>query len=366
MKESCRAMVLVGPRCMEMQTFPLPAVGDDDGVIEVELAGVCGSDPGIYEGHPTHGPRPFPLIMGHEIVGRVARAGPSARQRWGVGEGDRVVVEYAFGCGRCRACQSGFYTACENKFNYGSMVSCKNPPHLFGAYSEYLYLHPNAKVHKIGEEISPEVAVLICAVLGNGVRWMRQIGGVSIGETVAIVGPGQQGLAAVAVAKDSGASPIFIIGLEKDRPRLEMAERFGADCTICTDRENAGEIVAEATGGRMADVVMDASGSPAGAEMALSLAGRNARVILPGLYKGKKTSWDLDRIVLKELRVLGVFSHDYPAVEAAIRMVRNSRYPFEDMITHRFPLEQAEQAVAVAAGRVPGEMPVKVVIDPKS
>ena len=69
--------------------------------------------------------------------------------------------------------------------------------------------------------------------------------------------------------------------------------------------------------------------------------------------------------MLKELRVLGVFSHDYPAVEAAIRLVRNSSYPFEDMITHRFPLEQAEQAVAVAAGRVPGETPVKVVIEPK-
>lgn len=364
MKNSSRAMVLVAPRQMEMQTFPLPEIGDDDGLLQVELAGVCGSDPGIFDGHPTHGPRPFPLIIGHEIVGRVARMGKSAQQRFGVREGDRVVVQYAIGCGRCQACQAGLYMACEKKMYYGSMISCKNPPHLFGAYSEYLYIHPNAKVHKIGDALSPEVGVLICAVLGNGVRWMRKVGGVSIGETAVIVGPGQQGLAAAAVAKESGASQIFVIGLEKDRTRLEMARRFGADRIICADKENAAEIIAESTGARMADVVMDVTGSPAGAELALSLAGRKARVILPGLYKGKKTSWDLDRIVLKELSIFGVFTHDSAAVEAAIKLAGASRYPFEEMITHRFPLEQAELAVKTAAGQVPGESPIKVVIEP--
>jgi threonine dehydrogenase-like Zn-dependent dehydrogenase len=102
------------------------------------------------------------------------------------------------------------------------MVSCKDSPHLFEAYSEYLYIHPNAKVHRIGDEISPRLGVMICAVIGNGIRWLRQVGGVSIGDAVAIVGPGQQGLAAVSVAKESGAGPIFVIGLEKDRRRLEM------------------------------------------------------------------------------------------------------------------------------------------------
>ncbi|WP_218188334.1 hypothetical protein, partial [Desulfosarcina cetonica] len=73
------------------------------------------------------------------------------------------------------------------------MISCADPPHLFGAYADYLYIHPRAMVHKIGEAISPEEGVLISAVVGNGVRWLRHIGGVTIGQPVAIVGPGQQG-----------------------------------------------------------------------------------------------------------------------------------------------------------------------------
>ncbi len=359
-------MVLTGPRAMEARTFPLPAVGEEDGLLEVELAGVCGSDPGIYEGRPTHGPRPFPLIMGHEIVGRIARMGPAASRRHGVREGDRVVVEYAFGCGLCAECRSGYYQTCERKRFYGSMVSCREPPHLFGAYSEYLYIHPQAKVHRIGDEMSPEVGVLVCAVLGNGIRWLRHIGGVSLGDAVAIVGPGPQGLAAAAVAAACGAGPIFVVGLSADAARLKMALRFGATRAINAEVESPAAVVAEATQGRMAAVVMDVSGSPAGAALALELAGRRATIVLPGIYKGKPATLDLDRIVLNEMKVAGAFSQNSPAVQAAIRMARRGGFPFGELISHRFPLAEAEAAVRLVAGQDGGERPLKVVIDPKA
>ena len=364
MKTKCRAMVLVAPEKMEMQTFDLPKTGEEDGLLEVELAGVCGSDPGIFRGNQTFGPRPFPLIMGHEIVGRVAAMGRGARERHGVAEGDRVVVEYAFGCGLCGSCQSGRYAMCERHCNYGSMVSCKDSPHLFGAYSEYLYIHPNAKVHRIGEGISPQLGVLICAVLGNGIRWLRQVGNISIGDAVAIIGPGQQGLAGVAVAKESEAGPIFAIGLEQDRRRLDMARRFGADRTIVVDQEDPFEVIHRETGGRMADVVMDVTGHPSGAEMGLPLVGSRGTLILPGLYKHRKASLDLDIAVAREIRLQGVFSHDSRAVGPAIKLAGSGKYPFEELITHRLPLAQAEQAVRLVAGEVAGEYPLKVVLDP--
>ena len=365
MKTTCRAMVLIAPETMEMRTFPLPEIGDQDGLLEMELVGVCGSDPGIFRGKQTFGPRPFPLIMGHEIVGRIAAMGKGARERHGVAEGDRVVVEYAFGCGLCDSCRSGQYATCEKHFNYGSMISCKDPPHLFGAYSEYLYIHPNAKVHRIGDAISPRLGVMICAVIGNGIRWLRQVGGVSIGDAVAIVGPGQQGLAAVAVAKESVAGPIFVIGLEKDARRLDMAARFGADRTIVVGREDPSEVIRRETGGRMAEVVMDVSGHPSGAELALPLVGRRGTFVTPGLYKHQKASLDLDHVVTKEIRVQGVYSHDSRAVRPAIKMAGAGKYPFESLITHSFALSQAEGAVRLVAGEIEGESPLKVVIDPK-
>jgi alcohol dehydrogenase len=244
------------------------------------------------------------------------------------------------------------------------MISCQNPPHLFGGYSEYVYIHPRAMVHKIGDDLSPEMGVLICAVLGNGIRWLRQMRGVSIGDTVAIIGPGQQGIAGVAVAKESGAGPIIVLGLSKDKTRLETAKRFGADRVINIEEENPKELLREMTGGKMANVVMDVSGDPAGAELALSLTGRRGTIVLPGIYKGEKASLDLDQVVLREIKLLVVFSHDFRAVRPAIQMARQGRYPFAELITHRLPLEQAKRAICLVAGEEKGENPLKVVLDP--
>jgi alcohol dehydrogenase len=359
----CQAMVLTAPNQLEMQTFELPELVEEDGLLKLELAGVCGSDPSKFKGGQTYGPRPYPLILGHEIVGRVAQMGNEAQKRHRVKEGDRVVIEYAFGCGVCEPCVSGDYTMCTKHYNYGSMISCKNSPHLFGAYSEYLYIHPNAKVHYIGDDISPELGVMICAVIANGVRWLRHIGNVSIGDTVVIVGPGQQGLAGIAAAKESGAGPIFAIGLKQDRERLEMAWRFGCDEIIVIGEDDPVEKIAKATGGKMANLVMDTSGSPQGAQLALSLTGIKGSLVLPGIYKHQLVPLDLDMVVTREIKMLGVLSHNSQAVHSALKIAKN--YPFEELISHRFPLSDLEKAIKLTAGDIKEEkMPLKVVIDP--
>lgn len=363
MKGESRAVVLTAPGVIELRRFPLPRIGDEDGLLEVELVGVCGSDPGIFSGRSTRGDRPYPIILGHEIVGRVVEIGSKASARLDVSVGDRVVLEYAFGCGLCDMCLSGHYTLCSANLTYGSMISCKDPPHLFGGYSEYVYIHPRAMVHKVGEEVSPEVGILICAVLGNAIRWLRQIGGVSIGDAVVIIGPGQQGLAAVAVARESGAEPIIVVGLSRDAQRLEMAKEFGAHITINAEQEDPVEVVSGATCGRMARVVMDVSGNPQGARTAIAVAGKRAKVVLPGIYK-KEVTLPLDQAVFKELSLLGVFSHDFLAVRPAITMAKKGRYPWERLITHRLPLEEAQRALRLVAGEEPGEMPLKVALDP--
>ena len=362
MKTTSRAMVLEGPKKLEMQTFVLPEIGEEDGLLAVERVGVCGSDPPIYSGRQTRGARPYPIILGHEIVGRIVKIGEKAAQRLGVNEGDRAAMEYAFGCGACDACMAGRYTLCEKNYTYGSMISCQKPPHLFGGYSEFVYIHPRAMVHGIGEEVSPEIGVLICAVLGNSIRWLRHIGGVSIGQTVVIVGPGLQGISATAVAKESGADPIIVIGLSRDQKRLEMAQRFGADVIINSEKTDPVEAVRKITNGKMAGLVMDVSASPSGAQLALSLAGKGSKFIMPGLYK-ENVSLNLNYAVVNEIHILGVFSHDFRAVRPAIKMAKKKRFPFEDLISHCFPLEDAEKAIKLVGGEE-DEVPLKVLIDP--
>ncbi len=358
-------MVLEAPGKMSMWEFDLPRIGPEDGLLKVEMAGVCGSDPGIYRGKPTRAPRPYPIIMGHEIVGHIEEIGDVGAKRHGVKVGDRVIVEYAFGCGQCDPCVTGNYVQCESFLTYGSMISCREPPYLWGAYGEYLYIAPRAMVHKVSKILPPEAAVLICAVLGNAIRWLWMIGGVSIGNTVVIEGPGQQGLAGIIVARESGAQNIIVTGLTKDRRRFDLAGEFGATHCVNVEKEDPVEVVKEVTAGGMADIVMDVTGHPDGAIKALDLIGKGGTVILPGLYGGdREIPLIVDKIVFKEARVQGVFSHDNKSVIPAIALAESRRYPIEKMVTHRFHLEEAESAVQLVGGEIEGEEAIKVVIVP--
>jgi alcohol dehydrogenase len=365
MSRKTRSMVVEAPGKMSMWEFELPRIGPEDGLLKIEMAGVCGSDPGMYRGKETRGPRPYPIIMGHEIVGHIEEIGNAAAKRHGVKAGDRVIIEYAFGCGQCYPCITGNYGQCESFLTYGNMISCKDPPHLWGADGEDLYNAPRAMVHKVSAELPPEAAVLICAVLGNAIRWLRTIGGVSIGNTVVIEGPGQQGLAGVIVARESGARKIIVTGLTKDRERFALAREFGATHCIDAEKEDPVEVVTDVTGGKMADVVMDVTGHPEGVIKALDLAGKGGTVILPGLYGGDvEIPLVMDKVVFKEIRVQGVYSHNIRSVIPAIAMAESRKYPIEKMVTHRFPLEEAERAVRLVGGEIEGGEAIKVVIIP--
>ena len=365
MTRMTRSMVVEKPGRMAMREFPLPAVGPEDALVRIEMAGVCGSDPGMFRGKASSLPIAYPLILGHEIVGRIEEIGELAARRHGVNPGDRVIVETAFGCGFCHACLTGNYVQCESSLLYGHTIPCDRPPHLWGAYGEYLYLAPRAMVHKISEGLPAEAAVLIGAVLGNAIRWLRIFGNVSIGQSVVIQGPGLQGLAGVIVARESGASRIVVTGLEKDRKRLALAREFGATHCIRVEEQDPVEAVRELTRGAMAQVVMDVTGSPRGAAMALDLAAKGGTIILPGIYGSDKAiPLILDKIVFKEVKIQGVLSQNRQSVLPAIALAESRKYPLERMVTHRLPLAQAERALRIVGGELEDEGAIKVVLVP--
>jgi len=365
MKRMSRSMVVEKPGQIVMREFPIPAIGLEDGLLRVEMAGVCGSDPGMYHGKASSLPIAYPLILGHEIFGRIEEIGDLAAQRHKVQKGDRVIVETAFGCGFCHACLTGSYVQCESSLLYGHTISCNRPPHLWGAYGEHLYIAPRAMVHKISDALPAEVAVLIGAVLGNAVRWMRQIGNVAIGQTVVIQGPGLQGLAGVIVARESGASRIIITGLGKDRRRLAMAREFGATDCINAEEQDPVDAVRDLTRGAMANVVMDVTGSPKGPVKALDLVAKGGTIILPGIYGADRAiPLILDKIVFKEVRIQGVLSQNLQSVLPAIALAESRKYCIEKMVTHRFPLAEAERALLIVGGELEEEGAMKVVLVP--
>jgi threonine dehydrogenase-like Zn-dependent dehydrogenase len=117
--------------------------------------------------------------------------------------------------------------------------------------------------------------------------------------------------------------------------------------------------------GRMVDLVLDVTGNPNGARMAIDLVKKKGTVILLGLYgMDKEIPLILDKVVFKEVRVQGVFSHDFRSVIPAIHLAESGKYLLERMVTHRFPLEEAEKAVKLAGGEIEGKDPIKIVIVP--
>ena len=352
--------VLVAPETFELRDFPVPSIGDDDGLLRMELSGVCGSDVLHWGGHSAVS-RNLPAILGHEIVGRIEQVGRNAGKRWDVAVGDRVIVEASFGCGLCDLCLRGSYQMCTAGQGYGGRISAGVTPHLWGAYGQHLYLPPRARVHPIGDAISPEVGVVIGAVLANGVRWVQTVGGAGIGDTVVVFGPGPQGLAAVIAAHAAGAAEIIVVGLPGDTARLAFARECGATNTLTFDRQTI-QAIADLTGGRLADVVIDITGSAVSPAVAAEVVRPLGTFVMAGSTAAASVKLPWNELVRKEVRAQGVNSHDQPAVRAAIALAASGRYPLERMVTHRFPLTAASEAVRLLRDGVAGV--IKTAINP--
>jgi alcohol dehydrogenase len=361
--DTTRAAVLEAPYRLVEAEFPIPELAPDDGLLEVEMAGICHTDVELFRGTTTFA---LPIIPGHEIVGRIAAVGPVAASRWGVEEGDRVAVESIVRCGFCRSCIVGRYKECSDVKVYGTFTSCDVPPHLWGSYSQYLYLAPGAIVHKVPDDMSPEIATLLTVAIANGIQWTINRGGARLGDVVVVQGVGPIGLSAVAAAREAGAAVVIATGLGMDAYRLELAREFGSDVVVDVDAEHLRERVTEVTGGLMANVVLDTTGDPEAIVESTTLVRAGGVVVNAGLTgDGVLTPIALDTLYRNEVRLQSVFTYEYPAVRAALALVARGTYPFEKLITHHFPLERAEEAIRVAAREVAGAQPIKVAIVPK-
>jgi 2-desacetyl-2-hydroxyethyl bacteriochlorophyllide A dehydrogenase len=364
MTRTARVVVQTAPRKLELRELPLPAVGPEDGLLEVEACGICGSDYEQYEGAL---PVRLPVVPGHEPVGRIAEAGEVAAERWGVQAGDRVAVEALIRCGFCPNCLSGSYRLCagRRRMNAYGYISTEVAPGLWGAYADYLYLDPHAVLHKISPEIAPEIATLFNP-LGAGFRWAVEMPGLAPGGSIVVLGPGQRGLASVIAAREAGAGLIIVTGLERDAHKLALARDFGAHHTINVEKDAPAPLVRELTGGRGADVVVDVTAySTEAVTQAVDLARRGGTVVLAGT-KGPKPVPDfiVDRVIVKELTLKGALGVDYENYKRAVRLIESGKYPLERMHTHTIKLEEAERALRILSGEALGENAIHVALVP--
>jgi len=348
-----RAAVKSDIETTDIRAFPILELGDDDGLLKVESSGVGGSDPEMYRRENT-----APCIMGHENVGTVAALGEAAAKRWGLRSGDRIALHEYLPCWHCHWCRQGDFRLCmetdffnvKDRFNTLRYGTCNADiaPHLWGGFAEYMYIAPNAVIHKIPQTMNARHATL-AVPLGNGVQWAVLDGGAGLGKTVLVFGPGQQGLSCALAAKAAGALKVIIVGMTRDRARLDLSLELGADIAVDAAQEDLTRIVMNATGGMGVDVVVDTTGDPDGsiATQAVALSAKGAWLSLNGLG----AVVPINEIKKRYLTVRAPRGHSYHAVQTALDIIASGRWPIDKLCSHDFALENVHDAILATAGR---------------
>jgi threonine dehydrogenase-like Zn-dependent dehydrogenase len=347
------AAVLLEPRTIELRDVPLPEIDADSGLARVEITGVCGADWPIYTGE-LRAFAPPPLIPGHEIVARIEKLGARAAERWGVREGDRIVMEEYAPCGRCEYCLSGTYYLCggmKMEKMYG-FTSINTAPGLWGGYSEYVYLDPHALIHRLSDDV-PQACASFYVSLSNGIRWTQIEGGVGIGSRLVIQGPGGQGLGCVIAAREAGAANIIVTGRARDARRLALARELGAHHTIDIDAvDDPVAEVSRLTDGAMADTVINVtSGYPGATQQAMRMAKIRGTIVVAGTAHHAAPDFEPDLVFMKELTIKGVRGRTFREMKKAIAIIESGRYPLEKLATHHFTLDQVERAIQTVGGQ---------------
>jgi threonine dehydrogenase-like Zn-dependent dehydrogenase len=369
MAEKVRAAVLAAPGRYEIQEFDRPVLPDGAMLMEIEMSGICGTDKHTYLGEtkqyagtPAESDTPFPIIQGHENVGIVSEITPHAEANlefYGrpLKVGDRVVMCPDIVCGQCYECKHVMgYVWCENSDCYGNSYSSAQWPHLMGGWAEQMYIRPDTFVYKVPNGLSPRVAVLAelmaCTASLDKVKEFSSMAyeGFNSGDTVVVIGSGPLGLLHIAKADMMGAGQIIATDLSETR--LAFAKKMGADHTInvsTTAPEERIDLVRQLTGGRGADVVLHMANRPASFVEGIEMLKRGGMMLEMGVFADTgDVPINVHRHVCsKNIRLIGLTNHPSTGYGPGLTLLERyaDRYPFEEMVSHEFGLEDVDLAM---------------------
>jgi threonine dehydrogenase-like Zn-dependent dehydrogenase len=333
-----QAAVFVEKGTIQLREVPRPTPGPGEAVLKLSLTTICGTDVHILKGEYPVKPG---LTVGHEPVGVVEEVGVGVR---GFTKGDRVIVGAITPCGQCRACLSNDGAQCDHGgdgveaiggWRFGNTIN--------GCQAEYI-LVPDAQANlaRIPAGLTDEEVLMCPDIMSTGISGAES-GGVRIGDAVAVFAQGPIGLCATAGARLSGAS--LVIGVESIPRRQEMSRRMGADVVLDPKQQDVVAEIKRLTGGG-ADVAIEALGLQSTFENCLRSVRPGGTVSSLGVYSGHLTM-PLDALAA------GLGDHTVKTtlcpggkerMRRLMNIVKARRFPFQDLVTHTFPLSRIEEA----------------------
>jgi len=318
-----KAALLCEPKRVEISEIDVPQLRDDEVMVRPKYAGICGSDVSLFMGHRA--PPAYPLVPGHEVVGRVLAVGGNVKN---ISVGQRVIVEPNYPCGVCSYCRSGRGNICPNKKSLGVTIS--------GCFAEQ-FVAPSEFVWPVPETIADEDAVTI-EPLAVSLHALWQ-SGAQIGDTVAVLGCGATGLLLIQAAVSQG---MRVIAHDKLESKLNMAKQLGAQTEESTDIPGLWR-------DEGVTIVFECAGAASTVELALSAVPRGGQIILLGLSTAQASFTPL-KLVREEIRVSGSIIYDHPADFArTIALVEKKVLSPGKIVTNTFRFDQISQALQLAS-----------------
>lgn len=331
-----RGVVFNGNRTAEIRNFPDPHAGPGEAVVKVRASGLCGTDL-----HRYRGSNPIDAITGHEPCGVIVELGAGAAPALAVG--DRVICHHYAGCGVCEICTLGYEQLCpRGHVTFGGVDA-------HGANADYILVPSRTLVHLPDALSFAAGAAISC---GTGTAWngLKKMN-VSGRDTVAIFGQGPVGLSGTISAKAMGAK---VIGIDVVPARLELARRYGADHVVNAAESNPVAAVRELTKGAGASAALETSGNSGARAQILEALRPFGRCCYVGI--GAPATIDFSRdVIFKVATIFGSWTFSKSELIEICRFMVEARVPVDDLITHRFTLDQAVEAFKTFDGATTGK-----------
>lgn len=325
-----KALVFYGPREIGMAERPKPTVKlPSDAIVKMQYTTICGTDLHIIRGAvPTTAKG---RVLGHEGVGIVQEIGPSVTN---FKPGDRVLISCNTSCGKCVNCKRALLGQClDGAWVLGNLSD--------GCQAEYVRIpHADNSLHRLPEEFDPISSVMLSDVLPTGFELGAKAGNVQPGQTIAIVGAGPVGLAALITAQFYSPARIFMV--DTNEHRLSTSLSLGATDTINNQRNDASEQILALTDGRGVDVAIESIGLPVGWEICEAIVAGGGNIAMLGVH-GKPVTLHLEQMWKRNFTFTAGLVHT-TTIPMLMQAVKSRQINPNNLISHHFKLSEIEQA----------------------
>jgi threonine dehydrogenase-like Zn-dependent dehydrogenase len=332
-----RGAVFLGDRKVELRSFPDPTPGAGEVVIEMKASGMCGSDLKFYRSPPGAaqaalglGGNAEPFIAGHEPCGLVAARGPGVSEREAP-IGQRVMDHHYAGCGACKHCRVGWSQLCREGIQVYGVTA-------HGGHADYLKV-PARTLVPLPEELSFAEGAAVACGTGTAYAALRRMH-LAGGDTLAVFGQGPVGLSATVLGAAMGAR---VIAVETTAERLRLATEFGADAVIDASKEDPVRALKDLTRGEGVALALDCTGAAAARKAAVQC----VKTWGTACYVGEGGDVTLDvspDLLRRQVTLIGSWTFSAMGMAECARFISDHRIPLERIFSHRWRLEQADEA----------------------